>query len=100
MDTITRANWTHVTLGEYAALELMRRADPVATLNAVWDDMHAHNMFADEAGPTRLTDEGITWITELRDRMARTLDEQVLIDGAREVLRSLGTLTVTAAVRS
>lgn len=98
MVTVIRADWSNVTLAEYAALALLRQASPIDRLNAVWDDMHAHNPFRGDE-PARLTDEGVEWITAMKERATTEVDENVLIDLARELVTEMGTLVTMAAVR-
>jgi hypothetical protein len=98
MSAPVRVSWAHVTLAEYAALDILRHADPESVLNRVWDDIHEHNPFRGES-PDRLSDSGRVWLADLRDTVATTLDERDEQTAARDMVKSLGTLTVTAAHR-
>lgn len=93
-----RADWSSVTLAEYAALDLIRRPNCEDVLNAVWDEMHAHNPFRGES-PTRLNDDGSVWLAEAHETATTTQDEHELIRLARDFVRSMGTLTTMRASR-
>lgn len=97
--TVTRADWSSVTVREFNALAILTAPDPLAALNAAWDDVHAHNPFADPVeGPTRLTADGETW---LADAVAAATgpDEPAAIAAARDAVTALGFLTIHAAAR-
>lgn len=103
MPTITapatvRADWSSVTLAEYAALHVLAGPDPLAELNATWDEIHEANPLRGDA-PTRLTPEGETWLAGLVATVRKTHDEHDRITAARDFLRCIGVLTVTAAAR-
>ncbi len=94
---MTTVNWSNVTLGEFAALDVLRRPDAEVHLNRYWLTVHAANPFRGDQ-PTRLTDEGRTWLAELQSAVAGT-DEGAEIAAAREFLRRMGTLTVMGTKR-
>lgn len=97
--TTVRADWGSVTLVEYAALSLLAHPDPLSVLGAVWDDIHAHNPFkGPDDEPTRLTPDGEAWLAAHVDTRRGT-DERAEIAAARDVVKCLGILTVSAAGR-
>lgn len=100
---ITRADWSRVTLGQYAALAILRRDDSEALLNAYWDSTFAYRITLERANhvpagdddndvPVRLTDEGKAWLAGLHDTVTTTLDEREQITAATEFVRRMGTL--------
>lgn len=96
--TIVRADWSRVTLGEYAALNVLTSPDPVGLLDAVWDEIHEHNPFRGDT-PTRLTDDGRAWLDTLRATALDTPDEHELIRVTREFHTGIGSLVIGAAER-
>ncbi|AEJ94112.1 hypothetical protein THIBAULT_199 [Mycobacterium phage Thibault] len=97
MTTIYRADWSHVTLAEYAALDILKRENVEQLLNDYWDELFsagkvicAHSETMTE--PTRLTPEGSAWLARLHDTAVSSLDERELIAAAREFVKSMGTM--------
>jgi hypothetical protein len=98
MTVIMRADWGHVTLAEYAALDVIWTANPELILNSVWDEIHEHNPFRGDS-PSRLSDDGRAWLAGLRETVTTTFDEREQIRAAREFVSSMGTLMTMAAKR-
>jgi hypothetical protein len=98
MATITRADWSSVTLAEYAAINLLARPDVNDALDRTWDDIHEHNPFRGDT-PNRLTDDGRAWLAQLHQTVTRHQDEHAVIAAGRELVKALGLLTVMATAR-
>lgn len=98
MSTYVRADWSNVTLGEYKALDILRRDNPETLLNAYWDRLHAGHrviecMSASEPSqPGRLTPAGSEWLAELHRTVTESSDEREHIRAAGEFLKGMGTL--------
>ena len=103
--SVIYADWSNVTLAEYAALDIIRRDDAEQLLNRYWDRLRADravielNGIADDDPPTRLTPEGQSWLAELHTTVVSTLDERELIAAARDFVRNMGTLLTVNVAR-
>lgn len=101
--TTMPATWADVTLGEFDALDLLRSPDPVHAVHTYWDALHAmpENVFRGQE-PSRLTAEGVAWLTGLRAELLAgaylAADATAARRIAQDVLR-LGTLTIVNAAR-
>lgn len=96
------ADWGNVTMAEYDALAIIRRADAESLLNRFWDQVHRERVIiagdSDCDGPDRLSDDGRAWLSDLHTRYHETTDENELIAMARDFVKSMGTLlTVNVA---
>lgn len=101
-----RADWSNVTLGEYKALDILRRDNPAALLNAYWDRVHAERRVIESipagepSGPSRLTPAGEQWLAELHRIVTESSDEREHIAAAGDFLRSMGALLTVNVHRS
>lgn len=104
--TVNSADWSHVTLGEYAALDIIRRDDAERWMNRYWDQLHANHMViagtdaTEPDVPGRLTDDGRAWLADLHDTVVTTLDDHKVIAAARAFLNAMGTLLTMNVARA
>lgn len=102
---VRRQGWADVTLLDFAALDVLRSADPLGALARYWDALHADpaNVFRGER-PNRLTDEGVAWLDGLRAELLAgpyvSEDATAARRIAAELVRCLGTLCVLNAARA
>lgn len=88
----------NMTIADCAALNLVGSHGAEQRLNAYWDAADAKSPFrTPDSEPTRLTESGRGWLAGMHTRSQSAEGESELIPLAREIIRTLGTLTVIRA---
>ena len=85
------------TIGEYHAVQILKRGNVAQRLNAYWDETAHKNV---PVGPVRLTESGEKQLAAIVELAHTTTDEAELIKCGGDLFRLVGVLAVMGLVAS